>query len=296
MDESYYGVMCDYLGRFNDAVACVTLDPRTKQFIMETTNQIQELTDNTTKSKVLWLIPLMQKYKWMTLMLALKIAPNIVATVAKLITANDVASILKFEDQYGVTCCINSTVSLEATIELIAQYGSDTITTPNTFNVAALDMLVYTGSIEQILENNIIALDTVLNYRTNTKMTALHIAVLTRNITSLNYFMKIGRKLPREFLYAQDSNGNTALMVACICAMHAHAEILAKSALYASDILTINNHEGLNIMKYMQDDMLKMLMDLVDTRTFIEHKLWGKIMSMSVFQTFTKSKLYTYDL
>lgn len=264
-------------------------------FVNEFTEVTSNIITHTVSNNIMWNIDLKDKFLWVAMMLAVKTTHKIIPYIINLVNGNEY--ILKHEDSNGNNCFTLACWNMCALNELIKVYPINYLKNSTSNNVTPLDLLAYTGGVIQLLESKIISLDDVLSYvNPYYKINVIHSCSMNiDNTVVLEYFIMC-KKLTKEHTYAVDKNGNYPLLISCILKSIRHIDLMINSKLYDEDIINIKNLANRNIISYADTGILKYLIGYIDKTNFFDLKFYNIITNDEIFQLFTKSKLFTFDV
>ncbi|AYV83517.1 MAG: ankyrin and ring finger domain protein, partial [Hyperionvirus sp.] len=271
-------------------------EPDVCLFLNEFTLVTSTIYNHTISTKISWLVDLEEKFKWIAMMLAIKITHKVIPYIGKII--KDTRYVLEHADTDGHNCFTLASYNIMALFELINLYPNDYVrllTRPTPFDLSPLDILTYTGGIIQILESRIIDFDLVVASYSNasTKMNLMHVAAIADNVSILEYLLTM-KDIGSTLMHMVDINDNTPLQLSCIYSQTHHITAMIKSTLCDKEILEHKNSAGVSALSstHVQDN-ISYFFDLLDEKSFSEYKFANYITTDELFQRFVRSKLFT---
>lgn len=272
------------------------VDCGVKTFIENFTSITSEIITYTVSNKVSWNVDLRNKFIWIALMIATKTSDKAIHYIGKLVDNND--EILTYKNRAGNNCFTYACWNMTSLNELIKLFGPSYLRSMVSNNLTIFDLLIYTGSIIQLIENKIIDIDELISYENPYyKMNTVHFSGMAIDNTVVLEYLITSKKITKDHMYLLDINGNFPLLMSCILGSYKSIKLMLDTNLYGQDILTLNNLDEHNILYYANRSILmKYLITFVDEENFFKYKFYDIINTDEIFQLFIHSKLFTYDV
>jgi hypothetical protein len=174
-------------------------------------NTVQDLMQN-----ISWTFNTKDKLNWICLLIS---AHNSPALIKHFLTGNesknesDKLKIIFDEDKNGNNCILHACFDINCVAELINQTSKDIIFKPNSRGLSAVDMMISNGTLLQLIDLNLISINDILAYKSNT-LNIFHIITLLSSSTILKYLIDNSENC-KELLMEYDCNKYTPVSLAC---------------------------------------------------------------------------------
>ena len=262
---------------------------------------MNDILNHISQNNLFLTIDINEKFIWIALMLATRTTYKIIPSLISLIPNNKKDYIIELEDNVGCNCFISACYhNFFALIQLINIYSITYLTKPCSLNITPFDLLIYNGEIIKFINNNLITIDDLLNYKNAYyNITTLHISSVSDNPTVLEYLLK-NHNITLNDLMQRDSENNYALLSACSTSSLKAIELLLKSKIYKIEELIENPQDLTNLLKYVKN---KEIFKIFLNNNYINDNLFFNSIIQELIQNdddllieLINSSLFTFDM
>ena len=255
-------------------------------FLDEFNGITNDIISYTLSNPVFWQVDLNDKFVWIALMVSIKTCQPLVKYLIKMASEQT----LLHEDNHNCNTFMVACNNIPSLIELIDASSVNHVYKTTNAGVSPFNLLCYTGTIVQLINENKISVDMVLASVTNNnnKMSALHFAAMQNQINphTLEFLLDSG-KVTETHLLTQDINGNTPLHIACIHKADKATHMIIKSKIFTTaNILSIKNNASQTVLTYQNTHIIKYILEYgcpkIDNQIFIDMKLYTMINKYNV--------------